>query len=84
MRVKTSLTTRDERISEMIVRLIVAFARWTWGISPAFPSADTSNEAWVVLMVFGAMIDIVAITLSTTAFIDWIKDSRVRKEDSCK
>ena len=63
----------------MIMRLIVAFARWTWGISPAFPTADASKEGWAVVMVFGVLLDIAAVALSTAVLIDWIKDMRARR-----
>jgi len=68
----------------MIMRLIVAFARWTWGVSPAFPTADISKDAWAVVVVFGVLIDIAAIALSTGVLIEWIKDRRARSANENK
>lgn len=43
----------------MILRLIIAFTRWVWGVSPAFVTADSVE--WYVVMCFGTAIDIVVI-----------------------
>lgn len=45
----------------MILRLLVAFTRWTWGISPAFYVVKTPiNEGDGALMVFGLLVDVMA------------------------
>ena len=42
----------------MILRLLVAFTRWAWGVSPAFYTVKTPiGEEDGVLMVFGMIID---------------------------
>ena len=43
----------------MILRLIIAFTRWVWGVSPAFVTADSVE--WYVAMCFGMAIDIVIV-----------------------
>jgi hypothetical protein len=55
----------------MILRLIIAFTRWAWGVSPAFVTAN--SEVWYTVMYFGMIIDIAVIAILTTALIGWIK-----------
>lgn len=55
----------------MILRLIIAFARWTWGISPAFIKPDRINEAYGIIMSFGVIIDSTIVAFAILAFVDW-------------
>ena len=63
----------------MILRLIIAFTRWVWGVSPAFVTAN--SEGWYTVMIFGTIIDIAVIALLTAALIDlidWIQYRRAK------
>ena len=60
----------------MILRLIIAFTRWVWGISPAFVTAD--SEVWYTVMFFGMLIDIAVIAILTIGLIDWIWYGRAK------
>lgn len=60
----------------MILRLIIAFTRWVWGVSPAFITAD--SDVWYLAMFFGAIIDIAVIALLTAVLIDWIQYRRAK------
>lgn len=60
----------------MILRLIIAFTRWVWGISPAFVTAD--SEVWYTVMFFGMLIDIAVIAILTIGLIDWIRYRRAK------
>ena len=53
----------------MILRLIIAFTRWVWGVSPAFITADSAD--WYIAMFFGALIDIGAVGVLAIVLIDW-------------
>lgn len=55
----------------MIIRLIVALARWTWGISPAFIKPDKIDEAYALMMVFGVLVDSAVVAFAFVAFVDW-------------
>jgi hypothetical protein len=54
----------------MILKLLIDFYRWLWGMKPW--AVQTVDEPTVLLIVFGAMIDIVAIVgiveLAITAY----------------
>ena len=58
----------------MILRLIIAFTRWVWGVSPAFVTAD--SEEWYLAMGFGAIADVSVITTLTFVLINWIQERR--------
>lgn len=66
----------------MILRLIVALARWTWGISPAFIKPDRIDEAYALMMSFGVLIDIAVVSYAIMAFVDWY--NRRKKEGGIK
>ena len=52
----------------MILRLIIAFTRWVWGVSPAF--VTPGSEEWYTAMCFGAVIDIAVVVILTVVLID--------------
>lgn len=58
----------------MILRLVIAFTRWVWGVSPAFVTADSGE--WYIPMFFGAIIDVVVIVVLTVAITVWIQSRR--------
>ena len=58
----------------MILRLIIAFTRWVWGISPAFVTAD--SDIWYLAMVFGAAIDVAVVVALTVATVDCVQFGR--------
>ena len=58
----------------MILRLIIAFTRWTWGISPAFITPNLENEKWCLAIGFGVVIDILALIGATGSFIMWLSE----------
>lgn len=58
----------------MILRLVVAFTRWVWGVSPAFVTADSGE--WFLVMYFGACIDVAAVVILTVAVTCWIQSRR--------
>ena len=60
----------------MILRLIIAFTRWAWGVSPAFVTANSGR--WYTVMCFGAIIDIAVIATLIAALIDWIQFGRAK------
>ena len=60
----------------MILRLIIAFTRWVWGVSPAFVTAD--SEVWYAVMLFSMLVDIAVIVILTAALIDWIQSRRAK------
>ena len=66
----------------MILRLIIALARWTWGISPAFIKPDRINEAYAVTMAFGVIMDIAIVAFAILAFGDWY--NRRKREGGAK
>lgn len=45
----------------MILRLIIAFTRWTWGISPAFITPEQPLGEWGMVIVFGVALDVLAL-----------------------
>ena len=55
----------------MILRSLIAFTRWVWGISPAFAVADSVD--WYPVMVFGMLIDVAAIVALVVVLKDWIQ-----------
>lgn len=64
--------SEKERGNEMILKLLIDFYRWAWGMKPWI--TETVDEPTALLIVFGAMIDIVAIVgivgLAVTAYND--------------
>ena len=66
----------------MIIRLIVALARWTWGISPAFMKPDKIDEAYALMMAFGVLVDSAVVAFAFVAFVDWY--NRRKKEGGAK
>ena len=48
----------------MILRLIIAFARWTWGVSPAFVTPKEPLCGWGFAMMFGVLLDISVIFIT--------------------
>jgi hypothetical protein len=60
----------------MILRLIIAFTRWVWGVSPAFGTADSGE--WYIAMYFGAIIDIAVVVMLATAIICWMQSRRAK------
>lgn len=66
----------------MILRLIIALARWTWGISPAFIKPDRINEAYAFTMAFGVIMDIAIVAFAILAFVDWY--NRRKREGGAK
>ncbi len=58
----------------MILRLIIAFTRWVWGVSPAFVTPD--SEGWYGVMFFGALVDIAVVIMLTVAIISWIQERK--------
>ncbi len=58
----------------MILRLIVAFTRWAWGISPAFVTAD--SETWYIAMYFGALVDVAVVTILIVVLVNWMQERR--------
>lgn len=58
----------------MILRLIIAFTRWVWGVSPAFVTADSGE--WYAAMYFGAFIDVAAVVMLTVAITCWAQSRR--------
>lgn len=55
----------------MILRLVVAFTRWVWGVSPAFVTA--SSEEWYIAMYFGAVIDVAVVIVLITVITCWVQ-----------
>ena len=55
----------------MILRLVIAFTRWVWGVSPAFVTAD--SEGWYTVMGFGALIDLCVTVVLVTVLLDWLQ-----------
>ena len=62
----------------MILRLIIAFTRWAWGVSPAFVTPD--SEVWYVVMCLGTVVDITVVAILTDVLIDWIQERRKKRE----
>lgn len=60
----------------MILRLIVAFTRWIWGVSPAFVKADSGD--WYMAMFFGVVIDIAVTGALAIALVDWMQSRKSR------
>lgn len=58
----------------MILRLIIAFTRWVWGVSPAFVTPD--SEKWYALMFFGAFVDIAVVAMLTVVLTYWVQERR--------
>jgi hypothetical protein len=58
----------------MILRLLIAFTRWVWGVSPAFVTAD--SEMWYTAMCFGAFVDVAVVTILTVVLVDWVQNRR--------
>ena len=53
----------------MILRLLVAFTRWAWGVSPAFYVVKTPiGEGDGALMLFGLLLDVV-VAVPVAAFV---------------
>ena len=57
----------------MILRLIIAFTRWVWGISPAFITPDLNGDGGLVLG-FGTLLDVLALMGATGLFIMWLSE----------
>ena len=55
----------------MILRLIVAFTRWAWGVSPAFVTPEQPLGKWVVVLFFGAMLDVLALVGVIGTVVIW-------------
>ena len=66
--VKPSSETGKE--NKVILRLVIAFTRWVWGVSPAFVTADSGG--WYAVMFFGVLIDIVVAVALAAALIDYL------------
>lgn len=45
----------------MILRLIIAYGRCVWGVSPAFLSIDRLDEGGVLIIFFGVLLDLLAL-----------------------
>lgn len=58
----------------MILRLAIAFTRWVWGISPAFFTPD--SDVWYLAMVFGTLIDAIAVAVLIAAIVAWIQTGK--------
>ena len=58
----------------MILRLVIAFTRWTWGVTPAFATADSGE--WYAAMYFGAFIDVAVVILLAVAGVTWWQSRR--------
>lgn len=58
----------------MILRLIIAFTRWVWGVSPAFVTADSVD--WYLAMCFGAIIDVAVVATILVVVLAKILDRR--------
>lgn len=54
--------------------MVIAFTRWTWGVSPAFATAD--SREWYAVMCFGAFIDVAAVVMLTVAVTCWVQSRR--------
>lgn len=55
----------------MILRLVIAFTRWVWGVSPAFITAD--SDVWYLAMFFGALIDLCVTVVLVAVLLDWLQ-----------
>lgn len=54
--------------------MVVAFARWTWGVSPAFVTAD--SDIWYLTAFFGAVIDVAAVAVLTAVVVSCVQIGR--------
>lgn len=61
----------------MILRLILAFTRWVWGVSPAFVVAN--SDEWYLAMYFGVCIDIAAVAMLVVMLKDWMQSGGGRR-----
>ena len=55
----------------MILRLIIAFTRWVWGVSPAFVTPEQPLGEWVVVLFFGALLDVLALVGVIGSIVMW-------------
>lgn len=55
----------------MILRLIIAFTRWVWSVSPAFVTPEQPLGEWGAVMIFGAMLDVLALVGVTGTIVMW-------------
>ena len=55
----------------MILRLITAFTRWVWGVSPAFVTPEQPLGEFRIVMIFGTMLDVLVLVGVTGAVVLW-------------
>lgn len=56
----------------MILRLIIAFTRWVWGVSPAFVTPEQPlGDEWGLVLSLGALLDVFALVGVIGAVVMW-------------
>ena len=64
----------------MILKCIVAYGRWMWGISPAFYQIQSPiKEGDALLICFGILIDVIAVGV-IVGFLGYIWSFKHKKE----
>lgn len=58
----------------MILRLLLAYVRWVWGVTPAFETPDINNSAWCCVLLFAMLLDIVVLYFVIANILDWLKE----------
>ena len=65
----------------MILKLMIALVRWTWGVTPAFYTPDPPlTEGMAFVMLFGAMLDVVCVVVAVATLDDWLRERRARRK----